>query len=170
MAEALPGLGIVAAVLGVVITMEAIGGAPEAIGQKVAAALVGTFLGILLCYGVVGPLASRLESLSDAHAQFLQVLRIAIVCVRAGVVAHPGDRVRAAVHSGGGSAELRRHGNLHTARCQNSRSAKRWDGAGNTGRTKMSQPTAPDPIRPRPAMRPQKSTGEAPGKSRTRIS
>ena len=62
-AEALPGLGIVAAVLGVVITMEAIGGAPETIGQKVAAALVGTFLGILLCYGVVGPLASRLESI-----------------------------------------------------------------------------------------------------------
>jgi chemotaxis protein MotA len=83
-AEALPGLGIVAAVLGVVITMEAIGGAPETIGQKVAAALVGTFLGILLCYGVVGPLASRLESLSDSHAQFLQVLRIAIVAFARG--------------------------------------------------------------------------------------
>jgi chemotaxis protein MotA len=53
-ADALPGLGIVAAVLGVVITMQAIGGAPETIGEKVAAALVGTFLGILLCYGVVG--------------------------------------------------------------------------------------------------------------------
>jgi chemotaxis protein MotA len=78
-ADALPGLGIVAAVLGVVITMEAIGGAPETIGQKVAAALVGTFLGILLCYGVVGPLAARLEGLCEAHSQFLQVLRIAIV-------------------------------------------------------------------------------------------
>ena len=78
-AEALPGLGIVAAVLGVVITMEAIGGAPETIGQKVAAALVGTFLGILLCYGVVGPLASRLEGLSEADSQYLHVLRIAIV-------------------------------------------------------------------------------------------
>jgi len=83
-AEALPGLGIVAAVLGVVITMEAIGGAPETIGQKVAAALVGTFLGILLCYGVVGPLASRLENLSEAHVQFLQVLRIAIVAFARG--------------------------------------------------------------------------------------
>ena len=83
-AEALPGLGIVAAVLGVVITMEAIGGAPETIGQKVAAALVGTFLGILLCYGVVGPLASRLESMTEAHAQFLQVLRIAIVAFARG--------------------------------------------------------------------------------------
>jgi chemotaxis protein MotA len=53
-ADALPGLGIVAAVLGVIITMGALGGPPEEIGHKVAAALVGTFLGILLCYGVIG--------------------------------------------------------------------------------------------------------------------
>lgn len=78
-ADSLPGLGIVAAVLGVVITMEAIGGSPETVGQKVAAALVGTFLGILLCYGVVSPVAARLENMSDAHTQFLQVMRIAIV-------------------------------------------------------------------------------------------
>jgi chemotaxis protein MotA len=79
MADALPGLGIVAAVLGVVITMQAIGGSPEYVGEKVAAALVGTFLGILLCYGVVGPVASRLGSLGEMHAQFLQVLRTALV-------------------------------------------------------------------------------------------
>jgi chemotaxis protein MotA len=78
MADSLPGLGIVAAVLGVVITMEAIGNSPETVGQKVAAALVGTFLGILLCYGVVGPVASRLEIMGEAHAQFLQVMRVAI--------------------------------------------------------------------------------------------
>jgi chemotaxis protein MotA len=78
-AEALPGLGIVAAVLGVVITMGALGAAPETIGEKVAAALVGTFLGILLCYGVVGPLAARLESVSETQAQFQQVLRVAMV-------------------------------------------------------------------------------------------
>jgi chemotaxis protein MotA len=84
LADALPGLGIVAAVLGVVITMEAIGGSPETVGQKVAAALVGTFLGILLCYGVVGPAASRLATLSDGHAQFLQVLRIAMVAFARG--------------------------------------------------------------------------------------
>jgi chemotaxis protein MotA len=78
-ADALPGLGIIAAVLGVVITMQAIGGSPETVGQKVAAALVGTFLGILLCYGVVGPIAARLENLSEAEAQFFQVLRIAMV-------------------------------------------------------------------------------------------
>jgi len=59
-ADALPGLGIVAAVLGVVITMGSLGGPPEEIGHKVAAALVGTFLGILLCYGFVGPLASSM--------------------------------------------------------------------------------------------------------------
>jgi chemotaxis protein MotA len=84
LADALPGLGIVAAVLGVVITMEAIGGAPETVGQKVAAALVGTFLGILLCYGVVGPAAARLEHVNDAHAQFLQVMRTAIVAFARG--------------------------------------------------------------------------------------
>lgn len=77
-ADALPGLGIVAAVLGVVITMQAIGAAPERVGEKVAAALVGTFLGILLCYGVVGPAASRLESLGEMQTQYLQVLRTAI--------------------------------------------------------------------------------------------
>ena len=54
------GLGIVAAVLGVVITMGALGGPPEEMGKKVAAALVGTFLGILMCYGVFGPLAGRM--------------------------------------------------------------------------------------------------------------
>jgi chemotaxis protein MotA len=59
-ADALPGLGIVAAVLGVVITMGALEGPPKEIGEKVAAALVGTFLGILMCYGVVGPLAASM--------------------------------------------------------------------------------------------------------------
>jgi len=78
-ADALPGLGILAAVLGVVITMQAIGGSPETVGQKVAAALVGTFLGILLCYGVVGPAASRLDTLGEQQIQFLEVMRTALV-------------------------------------------------------------------------------------------
>jgi chemotaxis protein MotA len=60
-ADALPGFGIVAAVLGIVITMGAIDGPAEEIGEKVGAALVGTFLGILLSYGLFGPLAVRLE-------------------------------------------------------------------------------------------------------------
>jgi chemotaxis protein MotA len=77
MADALPGLGIVAAVLGVCITMGAIGGPPEEIGHKVAAALVGTFLGILLCYGVFGPLASSMAKAGDEEALYMQFLRMA---------------------------------------------------------------------------------------------
>src|SRR5207237_1204604 len=77
-AESLPGLGIVAAVLGVVITMGALGGPPEEIGHKVAAALVGTFLGILLCYGLVGPLASNMAKAADEEHAFLHVLRVLI--------------------------------------------------------------------------------------------
>ena len=77
-ADSLPGLGIIAAVLGVVVTMQALGGPALDIGQKVAAALVGTFLGILLCYGVVGPLSHHLDCLSKARSEFLQVLRVAI--------------------------------------------------------------------------------------------
>lgn len=76
MADALPGMGIVAAVLGVVITMGSLGGPPEEIGQKVAAALVGTFLGILLCYGVVGPLSSILTKLIDDEQAYYHVLRV----------------------------------------------------------------------------------------------
>jgi len=75
-ADALPGLGIVAAVLGVVITMGSLGGPPEEIGEKVAAALVGTFLGILLCYGVVGPLAANMTKTADEHNEYLHVLRV----------------------------------------------------------------------------------------------
>jgi chemotaxis protein MotA len=78
-ADALPGLGIVAAVLGVVITMGSLGGPPEEIGEKVAAALVGTFLGILLCYGVVGPLASNMNKTADEHNEYLHVLRVLIL-------------------------------------------------------------------------------------------
>lgn len=64
-ADSLPGLVIVAAVLGVVITMGALGGPPEEIGHKVAAALVGAFLGILFCYGLVGPLAANMATMAD---------------------------------------------------------------------------------------------------------
>lgn len=78
-ADALPGLGIVAAVLGVVITMGALGGPPEEIGHKVAAALVGTFLGILLCYGFLGPLASNIAKMNEGHAQYMGFLRMAIL-------------------------------------------------------------------------------------------
>ena len=79
MADSLPGLGIVAAVLGVVITMSSLGGPPEEIGHKVAAALVGTFLGILLCYGMVGPLASILTKLNDEEHAYYYVLRVVML-------------------------------------------------------------------------------------------
>src|SRR5437763_4765231 len=75
-ADSLPGLGIVAAVLGVVITMGALGGPPEEIGEKVGAALVGTFLGILLCYGLVGPLAANMATGADEEHAHLMVVRI----------------------------------------------------------------------------------------------
>jgi chemotaxis protein MotA len=79
MADSLPGLGIVAAVLGIVITMGALGGPPEEIGKKVAAALVGTFLGILLCYGLIGPMASNMTKAADEEHAYLYVLRVLVI-------------------------------------------------------------------------------------------
>jgi chemotaxis protein MotA len=79
MADSLPGLGIVAAVLGVVITMGALGGPPEEIGHKVAAALVGTFLGILLCYGLFGPIAASMSKINDAEGEYYNFLRVALI-------------------------------------------------------------------------------------------
>ncbi len=78
-ADALPGLGIVAAVLGVVVTMGSLGGPPEEIGHKVAAALVGTFLGILLCYGVLGPLAANMSKTVDEEHSFYAMLRVVLL-------------------------------------------------------------------------------------------
>ena len=78
-ADALPGLGIVAAVLGIVVTMGALGGPPAEIGRKVAAALVGTFLGILLCYGFIGPLASSMSKRNGDEHGFYQVLRVVML-------------------------------------------------------------------------------------------
>ncbi|HVZ18907.1 MAG TPA: flagellar motor stator protein MotA, partial [Terriglobales bacterium] len=79
MADSLPGLGIVAAVLGVVITMSALGGPPEEIGRRVAAALVGTFLGILMCYGFVGPVAASMAKIADEEYEYHQVLRVLLL-------------------------------------------------------------------------------------------
>jgi chemotaxis protein MotA len=84
-ADSLPGMGIVAAVLGVVITMSALGGPPEVIGQKVAAALVGTFLGILLCYGAVGPLAANMGKLIEDEHAYYHVLRVVMLSFIKGI-------------------------------------------------------------------------------------
>jgi len=77
--DALPGFGIVAAVLGIVITMGAIAGPVEEVGHKVGSALVGTFLGILLSYGFYGPLASRMEFLGHAESTFFRTMASIIV-------------------------------------------------------------------------------------------
>ena len=79
MADSLPGLGIVAAVLGVVITMGALGGPPEEIGHHVAAALVGTFLGILMCYGLLGPIAANMAKTADEENSYYHVLRVCML-------------------------------------------------------------------------------------------
>lgn len=76
--DALPGMGIVAAVLGVVITMGSLGGPPEEIGEHVAAALVGTFMGILFCYGIFGPLASNMKKINDGEIEFMHFLRAGV--------------------------------------------------------------------------------------------
>jgi chemotaxis protein MotA len=83
-ADALPGFGIVAAVLGIVVTMQAIDGPASEIGHKVAAALVGTFLGILLSYGFFAPMAGRMEFLGEAESTFLRSLMTGVVAISAG--------------------------------------------------------------------------------------
>ncbi len=77
--DAMPGFGIVAAVLGVIITMGSIGGEAAEIGNKVAAALVGTFLGILLCYGVLQPLAKAIENRIKAEHDYMLCIRTALL-------------------------------------------------------------------------------------------
>lgn len=78
-AEGLPGFGIVAAVLGIVITMASLDGPVEEIGVHVAAALVGTFLGILLAYGFVGPAAAALEHLAREQTKFLGCIKVCLM-------------------------------------------------------------------------------------------
>ena len=105
-ADSLPGLGIVAAVLGVVITMSALGGPPEEIGKKVAAALVGTFLGVLLCYGLVGPISSNMSKLADEERAYLNVLTRVNHFLSEGNSTHFGSRSGAARISGPCSANF----------------------------------------------------------------
>lgn len=77
--DSLPGFGIVAAVMGVVITMGKISEPPEVIGHSVGAALVGTFLGILLCYGLVGPLGNHMELKANEDAKYLEAIKVALI-------------------------------------------------------------------------------------------
>jgi chemotaxis protein MotA len=77
--DAMPGFGIVAAVLGIIVTMGSIGGAASEIGEKVAAALVGTFFGILLAYGVVGPMATAIEARIRSEVSYMGCIRTALL-------------------------------------------------------------------------------------------
>jgi chemotaxis protein MotA len=79
MADALPALGIVAAVLGVVKTMSHINEPPAILGEMIGEALVGTFLGVLLAYGLAGPLATRLKGVVDEEAKYLEVIRAVLI-------------------------------------------------------------------------------------------
>ncbi|WP_425409242.1 flagellar motor stator protein MotA [Hyphococcus sp.] len=79
MADALPALGIVAAVLGVIKTMASIDKPPEVLGQMIGGALVGTFLGVFLAYSLVGPLAAKIMAVREEEARFYQLIRETIV-------------------------------------------------------------------------------------------
>ena len=79
MADALPALGIVAAVLGVIKTMAAITEPPEVLGGMIGGALVGTFLGVFLAYGLVGPLAARLTQIVDEESAYYKIIRSVLV-------------------------------------------------------------------------------------------
>jgi len=78
-ADALPALGIVAAVLGVIKTMGSIDQPPAVLGKMIGGALVGTFLGVLLAYGLMGPLAMRLKGIVDEDAKYFEVIRSVLV-------------------------------------------------------------------------------------------
>jgi chemotaxis protein MotA len=84
-ADAMPGFGIVAAVLGIVITMASISGPVEQIGEHVAAALVGTFLGILLAYGFIAPLATNLEFTSAAELDYTRCIAACVIGFASGM-------------------------------------------------------------------------------------
>ncbi len=79
MADALPGFGIVAAVMGIVITMSSLAGPSADIGEHIAAALVGTFLGILLCYGFVGPVGSAMEARAIEDGKPFECVKVALL-------------------------------------------------------------------------------------------
>lgn len=78
-ADALPGFGIVAAVLGIVTTMSQLGGDTSKIGEHIAGALVGTFLGILLCYGFAGPIASAMENKVHEDGKAYECVKVALM-------------------------------------------------------------------------------------------
>lgn len=102
-ADGLPGFGIVAAVMGIVVTMGAIDGPVEEVGEKVGAALVGTFLGILLSYGFISPLSVRLEFLGAAELAFFRSIAMVIQGFAMGV----GPKIAIEMARRGMSSDIR---------------------------------------------------------------
>lgn len=96
-ADALPGLGIVAAVLGIIITMGHIDGPPSEIGMSVASALVGTFLGILMSYGVLGPISTAMDHSNDQNGKYIETIKWGLLAHTKGVA--PGIAVEFARRS-----------------------------------------------------------------------
>lgn len=82
--DSMPGLGIVAAVLGIIITMQAIGGPAEEVGHKVAVALVGTFLGIFLSYGFIQPMATNLDLAAEQESKVFEAIKSGIISLAKG--------------------------------------------------------------------------------------
>lgn len=78
-ADSLPGLGIVAAVLGIVLTMKKIDAPPAVLGEAIGAALVGTFTGVLMCYGFVAPMSKNLENIASEDKEFLTVIKAGLL-------------------------------------------------------------------------------------------
>ncbi len=95
--DSFPGLGIVAAVLGIILTMKYMSHGPEAVGKHVAAALVGTFLGVLLCYGFVGPISAAMEQELKDETNFFEAIAVGMAAFAQGkapvVVAEVARRV-----------------------------------------------------------------------------
>lgn len=85
-ADSLPGLGIVAAVLGVIVTMGKMNETPDVIGRSIAMALIGTLLGVLLSYGFIGPLSRHLEHIADAEREFLNMVKVSITAFVSGMM------------------------------------------------------------------------------------
>jgi len=85
LADSLPGFGIVAAVLGVILAMGSIREPPVLMGVRIASALIGTFTGILLAYGVVSPVSARLEKMENAEAQYFETLRAGLIAFAKGM-------------------------------------------------------------------------------------
>jgi chemotaxis protein MotA len=94
-ADAVPAFGIIVAVMGVVNVMGSVGEPPAVLGKMIGGALVGTFLGILIAYGFVSPVANLLEQKAQEGSKIYQVIKVVLLASMSGLCAASGGRVRA---------------------------------------------------------------------------